>query len=54
MHDLAEMGVAAHWKYKEGGAQHKESHERKIEWLRDVLSWHKEWPLIKGYGDQCH
>ncbi len=42
MHDLAEMGVAAHWKYKEGGVTHKESHERKIEWLRDVLAWHKE------------
>lgn len=42
MHDLAEMGVAAHWKYKEGGIQLKESHERKIEWLRDVLAWHKE------------
>ncbi|EHL29071.1 GTP diphosphokinase [Legionella drancourtii] len=42
MHDLAEMGVAAHWKYKEGGVTRKESHERKIEWLRDVLAWHKE------------
>lgn len=42
MHDFAEMGVAAHWKYKEGAAQSKESHERKIEWLRDVLAWHHE------------
>ncbi len=42
MHDLAEMGIAAHWKYKEGGPQPKESHERKIEWLRDVLAWHRE------------
>lgn len=42
MHEQAEMGVAAHWKYKEGGKQQKESHERKIEWLRDVLAWHKE------------
>jgi GTP pyrophosphokinase len=42
MHDLAELGVAAHWKYKEGGATVKESHERKIEWLREVLSWHRE------------
>lgn len=42
MHDQAEMGVAAHWKYKENIVKPKESHERKIEWLRDVLAWHKE------------
>ncbi|MCX7091344.1 MAG: bifunctional (p)ppGpp synthetase/guanosine-3',5'-bis(diphosphate) 3'-pyrophosphohydrolase [Legionellales bacterium] len=42
MHDLAEMGVAAHWKYKEGTTQFKASHERKIEWLRHVLAWHQD------------
>lgn len=42
MHERAEMGVAAHWKYKEGGKPQQESHERKIEWLRDVLAWHRE------------
>ncbi|MDP3561326.1 MAG: GTP diphosphokinase [Legionellaceae bacterium] len=42
MHELAEMGVAAHWKYKEGGTQNKASHERKIEWLREVLAWHRD------------
>lgn len=42
MHELAEMGVAAHWKYKEGVVSAKPSHERKIEWLREVLAWHKE------------
>lgn len=51
MHDLAEMGVAAHWKYKEGGLQHKESHERKIEWLRDVLAWQKEMATNKGVAE---
>jgi GTP pyrophosphokinase len=48
MHDLAEMGVAAHWKYKEGAGATKESHERKIEWLRDVLAWHKETAKNQG------
>lgn len=48
MHDQAEMGVAAHWKYKEGVKQKKESHERKIEWLRDVLAWHQEMAANKG------
>jgi GTP pyrophosphokinase len=51
MHELAEMGVAAHWKYKEGGVQHKESHERKIEWLRDVLAWHQEMANHKGIAE---
>ncbi len=51
MHDLAEMGVAAHWKYKEGGVQQKESHERKIEWLRDVLAWHQEMAANKGVAE---
>ncbi len=51
MHDLAEMGVAAHWKYKEGGIQQKASHERKIEWLRDVLAWHIEMAANKGVAE---
>lgn len=51
MHDLAEMGVAAHWKYKEGGGLQKESHERKIEWLRDVLAWHQEMATNKGMSE---
>jgi GTP pyrophosphokinase len=51
MHDLAEMGVAAHWKYKEGGGKQKESHERKIEWLRDVLAWHKEMATSRGVSE---
>lgn len=42
MHEQAEMGVAAHWKYKEGATHRKESHERKIEWLREVLAWHHD------------
>lgn len=52
MHESAEMGVAAHWKYKEGGARHVTSHERKIEWLRDVLAWHKEMATSKGISSQ--
>jgi GTP pyrophosphokinase len=51
MHELAEMGVAAHWKYKEGGVQHKGGHERKIEWLREVLAWHREMAMNKGVSE---
>ncbi|MBA4118578.1 MAG: bifunctional (p)ppGpp synthetase/guanosine-3',5'-bis(diphosphate) 3'-pyrophosphohydrolase [Candidatus Puniceispirillum sp.] len=35
MHDVAELGVAAHWQYKQGGAQHRESGTYK--WLRGLL-----------------
>lgn len=51
MHELAEKGVAAHWKYKEGGRHQKESHERKIEWLRDVFAWHQEMAANKGVAE---
>lgn len=51
MHDQAEMGVAAHWKYKEGRVHAKESHERKIEWLREVLAWHHEMAINKGASE---
>jgi GTP pyrophosphokinase len=40
MHKEAELGVAAHWVYKEGGAQN--SYEQKIAWLRQVMSWQEE------------
>jgi GTP pyrophosphokinase len=36
MHKQAELGIAAHWRYKEGGARDA-GYERKIEWVRRVL-----------------
>jgi len=36
MHEHAELGVAAHWTYKEGGARDSQ-YERKIEWVRRLL-----------------
>lgn len=33
----AELGVAAHWKYKEGGGKTDESFLKKINWLRNLL-----------------
>jgi len=44
MDDEAELGVCAHWRYKdsdrEGGLA--SSYEEKIAWLRQVLDWHEE------------
>lgn len=51
MHEEAELGVAAHWKYKEGVPHQKESYERKIDWLREVMSWHKEVSQTEGVPD---
>ncbi len=41
MHLIAEKGVAAHWKYKEGGKVAADS-EQKFEWLRDLVSLHQQ------------
>jgi len=41
MHQESEHGIAAHWRYKEGGQQ-KAGYEAKIAWLRQVLAWQKE------------
>jgi GTP pyrophosphokinase len=41
MHYIAEYGVAAHWRYKEG--EHKDiQFEEKIAWLRQLVDWHRE------------
>lgn len=42
MHEEAELGVAAHWAYKEETSQTLSGHERKIAWLRELLAWQKE------------
>jgi relA/spoT family protein len=38
MHQFAEFGMAAHWKYKEGGKSDS-IYEQKIAWLRQLLDW---------------
>jgi guanosine-3',5'-bis(diphosphate) 3'-pyrophosphohydrolase len=41
MHRTAEYGVAAHWRYKEGG-RHDRVFEERITWLRQLLEWQRE------------
>ena len=46
MHRTAEYGIAAHWRYKEGGSQAghaaADSFEGKLTWLRQLLDWQKD------------
>ena len=40
MHKIAEFGIAAHWKYKEGKAEQENGDfENKLTWLREVMEW---------------
>jgi len=41
MHQNAEYGIAAHWKYKEGTPRDK-SYEQRITWLRRMMEWRSD------------
>lgn len=47
MHQHSELGVAAHWRYKEGGKSDTKFDE-KIAWLRQILEWKEE---VSDSGD---
>lgn len=43
MHEEAELGVCAHWRYKGTDTKSRStSYEEKINWLRQVLEWQEE------------
>ncbi|WP_026884375.1 RelA/SpoT family protein [Clostridium akagii] len=51
MHRIAEYGIAAHWKYKEGITENQKGHsedirgadsDTKLTWVREMLDWQKE------------
>lgn len=43
MHQEAELGVCAHWTYKEGKSSRSDArYENKIAWLRQVLEWQED------------
>ncbi|MGH9338336.1 MAG: RelA/SpoT family protein [Acidobacteriota bacterium] len=41
MHRIAEEGIAAHWKYKEGKLQ-DDKEDKRFVWLRQLLEWQRE------------
>jgi len=50
MHQHSEHGVAAHWRYKEGGRADR-AFDAKIAWLRQVLDWKRE--VLGGGADKA-
>ena len=40
MHKMAEEGIAAHWKYKDGSVSAKD--EQRLAWLRQVVDWQRD------------
>ena len=54
MHEHAELGVAAHWRYKEGG-KGEASFERKVAWMRQLLEQREgeeESSLLSGFSTE--
>jgi GTP pyrophosphokinase len=51
MHRHAELGVAAHWRYKESG-EFDAGYEEKIAWLRQLLEWHDEEHSANDFVDR--
>lgn len=41
MHRVAEYGIAAHWRYKEGGKE-DDNLDQKLYWLRQILDWQND------------
>jgi guanosine-3',5'-bis(diphosphate) 3'-pyrophosphohydrolase len=41
MHQVSEVGIAAHWRYKEGSKSDRE-YDAKLAWLRQLMDWQRE------------
>ncbi len=50
MHRIAEYGIAAHWKYKEGKTD--QDFDIKLSWLRQLLEWQKDMQDAKEFVEQ--
>lgn len=51
MHRIAEYGIAAHWKYKEGIESSQDEMENRLTWLRQMMEWQKELQDPKEFMD---
>ncbi len=41
MHRISEVGIAAHWRYKEGSRTDR-AYDAKLAWLRQLMDWQRE------------
>ncbi|MDR3544815.1 MAG: bifunctional (p)ppGpp synthetase/guanosine-3',5'-bis(diphosphate) 3'-pyrophosphohydrolase [Candidatus Limnocylindrales bacterium] len=41
MHSVSEVGIAAHWRYKEGSKAERD-YDAKLAWLRQLMDWQRE------------
>jgi GTP pyrophosphokinase len=48
MHVNAELGVAAHWRYKEGRRDSAAEHDERVLWLRRLFDWSREAEATSG------
>jgi GTP pyrophosphokinase len=51
MHKIAEFGIAAHWKYKEGRTAEDGNFENRLTWLREVMEWQGDLKDSKEFID---
>ncbi len=52
MHRIAEFGIAAHWKYKEGKTEEENTNfENRLTWLREVMEWQGDLKDSKEFID---
>lgn len=51
MHEYAELGIAAHWRYKEGG-RFDPNIEQRVAWLRQLLEWKDEEASASDFVDR--
>ena len=42
MHRIAEEGIAAHWKYKEGRKGPAQDDDQRVKWMRQLVEWQRE------------
>jgi len=50
MHNTAEMGIAAHWQYKDG-SEEDSGYLNKLNWFRNLIDWQIELPEDENYID---
>lgn len=53
MHQIAEYGIAAHWKYKESGSSKKadDMYDEKLAWIRQLIEWQSDLKDPEEYID---